>query len=113
MADAEWSASGYREFFEPAEGNVLYAFLMEFEGIDPEGSSYNPLYFKLTVDGTEYTWYLFGKEPELGSGDLAAGETIQGWLTFEAPLVDSVVLRYEAVGGLVGDPVEWTVTVNP
>ena len=112
MAEAEWSESGYPEFFAPAEGNVLYAFLMEFEGIDPEGSSYNPFYFDLIVDGFEYSYYLFGKEPMLQSGDLSPGATIRGWMTFEAPLADTVLLRYEPVMGLAGDSVEWTVTVT-
>ena len=112
MAEAEWSDSGYQEFFEPAEGNVLYAFLMEFEGIDPEGSSYNPFYFKLNADGFEYSYYLFGKEPTLQSGDLTPGATVRGWLTFEAPLADTVLLKYEPIFGLGRDTVEWTVTVN-
>ena len=112
MAEAEWSDSGYQDFFEPAEGNVLYAFLMEFEGIDPEGSSYNPFYFKLTADGFEYSYYLFGKEPTLQSGDLTPGATVRGWLTFEAPLADTVLLKYAPIFGLGGDTVEWTVTVN-
>jgi hypothetical protein len=112
MAEAEWSESGYQDFFEPTEGNVLYAFLMEFEGIDPEGSSYNPLYFDLTVNGADYNYYLFGKEPTLGSGDLTPGATANGWLTFEAPLAATVLLRYEPVMGLTGESAEWTVTVN-
>ena len=112
MADAEWSATGYQEFFEPAEGNVLYTFLLEFEGIDPDGSSYNPLDFTLTADGTEGTWYLFGKDPKLDSGELEPGATASGWLTFEAPLADSVVLLYEPVSGMIDGSAEWTVTIN-
>jgi hypothetical protein len=112
MADAEWSPEGYQEFFEPAEGNVLYTFLMEFEGIDPDGSAYNPLDFTFTVDGTEYDWYLFGKDPKLESGELAPGATATGWLTFEAPLADSVVLLYEPVSGMIDGSAEWTVTIN-
>jgi hypothetical protein len=112
MADAEWSETGYQEFFEPAEGNVLYTFLMEFEGLDPDGSSYNPLYFTFTIEGTEYDWYLFGKEPSLQSGELEPGATASGWLTFEAPLADTVVLTYVPVSGLVDGSAEWTVTVN-
>ncbi len=112
MAEAEWSSEGYQEFFEPAEGNVLYTFLMEFEGIDPDGSSYNPLDFKLTVGDAEGTWYLFGKDPKLQSGSLEPGATASGWLTFEAPLADSVVLLYEPVSGMIDGSAEWTVTIN-
>jgi hypothetical protein len=113
MADAEWSETGYDDFFEPAEGNVVYAFQMDFEGIAPTGSSYNPLSFKLIANNTEYTYALLtGKEPALTSGELAPGATASGWLSFEAPLVDTVLLRYEPVFGANGDSVEWTVTVN-
>ncbi len=112
MAEAEYSPDGYSEFLEPDEGNVVYAFLMEFEGIDPEGSSYNPFYFKLFVDDFEYSQSLLGKEPDLGSGDLQPGDTVRGWMSFEAPLADEVRLVYEPVMGLAGDPVEWVVTVN-
>jgi hypothetical protein len=112
MADAEWSSEGYQEFFEPAEGNVLYTFLIEFEGLDPDGSSYNPLDFTFTVNETPYSWYLFGKDPKLESGELAPGETASGWLTFEAPLADTVTLLYAPVSGMVDGSAEWTVTIN-
>jgi hypothetical protein len=112
LAESEYSTDGYSEFFAPDEGNVIYAFLFEFEGLDPDGSSYNPLYFDLTVDGTEFkTAFLGGKEPTLKSGQLQPGATASGWISFNAPLADEVILKYEPVLGLAGNAVEWTVTV--
>lgn len=111
LVEAEWSESGYSEFFAPEDGNVIYAFLLEFEGIDPSGSSYNPFYFDLIADGFEFNYSAVGKEPALGSGDLQPGRTIRGWMSFEAPLTEQVVLKYEPVLGLEGDTVEWTVNV--
>lgn len=114
MADAEYSTEGYSEFFGPDEGNAIYAFLLEFGGIDPSGSSYNPLYFDLDVAGTEYhTAFLGGKEPTLSSGKLDPGGTASGWISFNAPLADEIILKYEPVMGLAGNAVEWVVTVRP
>lgn len=113
MVDAEYSTDGYSDFFGPDEGNVIYAFLLEFEGIDPAGSSYNPLYFDLEVDGVEYNSALLGgKEPTLSSGSLQPGATIEGWISFDAPLADEILLQYEPVLGLAGNRVEWVVTVE-
>lgn len=112
LAESEYSTDGYSEFFAPDEGNVIYAFLFEFEGLDPEGSSYNPLYFDLTVDGVKFsTAILGGKEPTLESGELEPGATASGWISFNAPLAEEVVLKYEPVMGLAGNAVEWSVTV--
>lgn len=114
MVDAEYSAEGYSEFFAPDEGNVIYAFEVEFEGLDPSGSSYNPLYFDLDVAGVEYHTSILGaKEPTLGSGDLQPGSTASGWISFDAPLADEIILKYEPVLGLAGNAVEWLVTVRP
>lgn len=114
MLDAEYSTEGYTEFFKPDEGNAIYAFELEFEGLDPSGSSYNPLYFDLDVAGVEYhTSFLGGKEPTLGSGELQPGATASGWISFNAPLADEITLKYEPVLGLAGNAVEWLVTVRP
>ena len=54
----------------------------------------------------------FGKDPKLESGELEPGGTASGWLTFEAPLADTVVLLYEPVSGMIDGSAEWTVTIN-
>lgn len=112
LTDAEFSSTGYGEFFEPDPGNYIYAVLVEFEGIDPSGSSYNPFYFKAVVDGFEYNFSAFGKEPALQSGELRTGQTVRGWMSFEAPVADLVTVVYDPVFGLEGDPIEWTFNVN-
>lgn len=112
LAESEYSTDGYSEFFAPDEGNVIYAFLFEFEGLDPEGSSYNPLYFDLTADGVKFSAaFLGGKEPTLDSGELQPGATASGWVSFNAPLADEVILKYEPVMGLAGNAVQWRVEV--
>lgn len=112
LVESEYTTGGYSDFFKPDEGNVIYAFLFEFEGIDADGSSYNPLYFDLTVEGTRFsTAFLGGKEPTLSSGELQPGATASGWISFNAPLADQVALKYEPVSGFAGNAVEWNVTV--
>lgn len=114
MLDAEYSTEGYTDLFKPDEGNAIYAFELEFEGLDPSGSSYNPLYFDLDVAGVEFqTTFLGGKEPTLGSGELEPAATATGWISFNAPLADEITLKYEPVLGLEGNAVEWLVTVTP
>ena len=112
LVESEYTTEGYSDFFKPDAGNVIYAFLFEFEGLDADGSSYNPLYFDLTVDGTRFsTAFLGGKEPTLSSGELQPGATASGWISFNAPLADRVTLKYEPVLGFAGNAVEWNVTV--
>lgn len=112
LSDAEYSSSGYSEFAEPEGDNVVYAFLLEFEGVDPDGSSYNPFYFSMFADGFEYNFTAFGKDPALGSGsELRPGQVVRGWMSFEAPKVDTVELVYEPVFGLEGSVI-WTVPID-
>jgi hypothetical protein len=113
IADAEYSRSGYNEYIKPDPGNLIYAVLAEFEGIDPSGSSYNPFYFKLVVDGFEYSYTPFGKDPQLQSGDLRPGQTVRGWVSFEAPDADRITVVYQPIFGLAGDPAEWTFNITP
>jgi uncharacterized protein DUF4352 len=111
LVESEYSTTGYSQFFKPAAGNIVYAFLVEFEGIDPAGASYNPLYFKLKAEGFEYNSTLLGgKEPKLSSSnDLAPGDTVRGWVSFEAPKVAESTLTYEP---FLSDKVSWTVTIE-
>lgn len=112
VQEAEYSRTGYSEFFTPEAGNYVYAFLVEIEGIDPSGASYNPLYFSLEVDGFEYDMTLGGKEPTLRSGnDLAPGQRVRGWVSFEAPPAQRVTLSYSPTFGLSGTA-RWTIDVR-
>jgi hypothetical protein len=91
---------------KPGEGKKWIAVLAEIEGIAATGASYNPLFFTVRdSDGFEYAFTLFGKEPSLkSSNDLAPGDKVRGWVTFEVPKsATGLTLRYEA--GLLARPV--------
>jgi hypothetical protein len=76
-----------QQFLKPEPGNQFVAVLVEIEGIDADGASYNPFYFSVKdPDGFEYNFNAFGKEPQLQSGNqLAPGDKVTGWVTFEVP----------------------------
>lgn len=95
------------EFLKPDKGNKWVAVLVEIEGINPEGATYNPFYFSIKDgNGFEYNFSAFGKEPSLQSGnDLAPGKKVRGWVTFEVPEdATGLVVSYEA--GVFADAVE-------
>ena len=57
-------------------------------GISDDGDPYNPLYF--AVQDTDGYVYVPGfadadVEPSFGSGELAAGQIVRGWVVFELP----------------------------
>lgn len=102
------------DFIKADEGNQFVSMLVEVEGIDPEGSSYNPFFFSVKdSDGFEYNFSAFGSEPMLQSGnDLAAGDKVSGWVTFEMPTsVSEVVLTYQPDFLDMDDPARVTVPV--
>lgn len=56
--------------------------------------------FDFTVqdaDGYVYDSTYFGREPALGSTDLAPGRTIRGWVTFEVPADARLVAAYASL----------------
>lgn len=73
---------------QPDAGNVLVAVLVEIEGLNPDGAAYGPEFFTLR-DGLgvqEWSVSPFGVDPRLqSSNDLAPGDTVRGWVTFEVP----------------------------
>lgn len=108
--EADWKSDN--QFIKPDQGNMFVAFLVEFEGINPEGSSYNPFYFSLIDDQAfEYNFSAFGREPSIkSSNELRPGEKARGWITFEIPkTADTGTLVYEPGFGLVGDEVRYSV----
>jgi hypothetical protein len=95
------------ELFQPDAGNKFVAALVEIEGINPDGATYNPFFFKLRDDqGFEYNFSPFGMEPQLqSSNDLAPGETVRGWVNFEVPeTATTLVLIYAP--GFFNEPVQ-------
>jgi len=80
----------------PPEGQTAYTFLVVFawDGTTPGpisigGGYYNAINFSLRDDEDfEYPVIQgtgFARQPELLFGDLAAGQQVQGWVTFFAP----------------------------
>jgi hypothetical protein len=86
IAEVDFAVPG-TDFIKPSAGQKWIAALAEIEGINPDGASYNPFFFKVRDDqGFEYNFSAFGKQPQLqSSNDLPPGETVKGWVTFEVP----------------------------
>lgn len=95
------------DVFKPDADKLWVATLVEIEGINPNGASYNPFYFKVRDgEGFEYNFAAFGKEPQLqSSNDLKPGQKVKGWMTFEVPkTAKNLTLVYTP--GFLGEPVE-------
>jgi hypothetical protein len=104
QVDANVKASG---LVKPQAGKKWVAALVEIEGINPNGATYNPFFFKVRdAEGFEYNFTPFGKEPQLqSSNDLQPGKKVKGWVNFEVPKGGkAVVLVYTP--GFLGEPVE-------
>lgn len=69
----------------PDKGNVFVSALVRIEA--KADSDYSPYYAKVRDgEGFEYDWLIVPRrEPSLGSGELAPGDSVQGWVTFEVP----------------------------
>lgn len=92
---------------KPATGKKWVAALVQIEGINPSGASYNPFFFKVRDStGFEYNFSAFGKEPALqSSNDLKPGDKVSGWVTFEVPkAATGLILIYQA--GFLSEPVQ-------
>lgn len=73
-------------FSAPSPGTTLYAVDVQ-ACAGTQSASYNELYFALHMaDNTKADPDLMAqKTPDLGSGDLAAGQCSRGWITFDVP----------------------------
>lgn len=73
------------QFFKPKAGFRWIALDVTITAAQNE-VAYNPFYAKLKLaDNTEVSTTIGGKEPDLQSGKLTAGDSVRGWLTFEIP----------------------------
>ena len=97
-ATVEVGGSSYtlNEIVDPApagifgvdEGKRLVALDITQIGKSADGDSYNPLYFAVQdVEGYVYTPDLASADvaPLFGSGELASGQIVRGWVVFELP----------------------------
>ena len=74
--------------FGVSEGRRLVALDITQVGTSADRDSYNPLYFAVQdVEGYVYTPDLASADvdPLFGSGELASGQTVRGWVVFELP----------------------------
>ncbi len=85
------------DIWEPDPGYIFLNISVLIENIERDELHYNPLQFSLKDgDGFEYSASLFSKQPSLKDGDLAKGEKVRGYITFEIPETSSgLVLRFE------------------
>ena len=85
----------------PEKGNTYVAVLIKIEAL--ADADYSPYYTKVRdADGFEYDWLVIpAKEPSLGAGELAPGDKVQGWVTFEVPSssVKKLTLVYDSIFG--------------
>ena len=88
------------------EGKKLVAVDITQRGIT-QGTPYNPLYFSVQdTDGYVYDKSFFSAdiEPTFGHGDLAAGQRVRGWVTFQVPQ-DAVLVSILAQAEIFGSKV--------
>lgn len=80
----------------PQSGNRVISFDVTVENSGAKTIGYNP--FNAAVKAADDRVYSYGislqsVSPELGSGDLATGGRVRGWVTFEVPM-DAVIIFF-------------------
>ncbi|MGE3073291.1 MAG: DUF4352 domain-containing protein [Dehalococcoidia bacterium] len=71
--------------FKAAAGNRRVAIQVRQEAISAR-ETFNFTSFKiLDAAGNEYSWAITNQEPSFGTGAIAAGESHEGWLSFQLP----------------------------
>jgi len=89
-----------------------YVFLVDITGLDAETFPYNLRDFRLIDDqGFQYEpLFSGGWEPRLEFGNLAPGQHVKGWLTFEGP-ADPSAVELQYAPALALEPVIFRVLV--
>jgi hypothetical protein len=84
-------------FSRAKQGNTYLLVDVTVQNVDRDRAPYNPMYFKVrSKDGFEYTTAFASPDGSLHSGELAKGESVRGWVTFEVPTSASgFMLTYE------------------
>ena len=93
--------------FGVGEGKRLIVFDITQMGTAANGTSYNPLDFRVQdSDGFVYRAELFSADvdPRFGSGDLPLGHIVRGWVTFEV-LESATIVRLLVDPGIFEDTV--------
>lgn len=85
VADIEDPYVETNEFLQPDEGNRYVAVEVVYENqTDDESLDYNVYDWTLyDSEGYSYDPSFAAKDPDLGSGNVNAGDKVRGWITFE------------------------------
>ncbi|MGE0599492.1 MAG: DUF4352 domain-containing protein [Dehalococcoidia bacterium] len=71
--------------FKPLTGNRRVAIQVRQEAVSSR-ETFNFTSFKIVdAAGNEYSWAITNQEPSFGTGAIAAGESHEGWLSFQLP----------------------------
>jgi hypothetical protein len=99
MVSAE-TATSYGDYTKAGDGKKYVAVEIIVESGADTGVSVNPFYCKLADgDAYSYTMTIGGHDPSLSSqNDLAKGEKMRGWVTFEVPeTARDFIFSYEPI----------------
>jgi hypothetical protein len=101
LLKADWKPDISDSFYKPGKGQKYVSFLVRYEALE-DGADYNIIFWDaLDASGKRYEAEVLGQiEPDLTTGDLAAGKKVQGWVTYEVPsdvnelqIIESQVLK--------------------
>jgi len=90
--------------FSPDRGNIYVSVLIRIEAVNE--APYNELLYKVAdSEGFRYQLAFASREPSLGSGTLAPGDVVQGWIVFEVPSKSSKRLTLLFQPSILASPV--------
>jgi hypothetical protein len=72
-------------FFRPLEGRRRVTMEIRQESLGQAVAYSFALFYLRDVEGMEHNWSITNGEPPFGSGSLAPGESVTGWVTFDVP----------------------------
>ena len=86
LVDEKWKPNTSKMFFKPDKGKMYVAVLVRYDAVE-DGAFHNLIWWQATdEDGSSYDASVLAPvEPGLTPGQLEAGKSTQGWVTFEVP----------------------------
>jgi hypothetical protein len=108
LLEADWNPDLSDSFYKPAKGKKYVSVLARYEALE-DGAAYNIIFWDaVDKDGNRYEATVLGPvEPDLTVGDLAAGDSVEGWVTYEVP---KAVSRLEIIESQVlEDDLVWSI----
>jgi hypothetical protein len=108
LVKADWDPDLSGSFYKPAKGKKYVSVLARYEALE-DGAAYNIIFWDaLDKDGNRYEATVLGPvEPDLTVGDLASGDSVEGWVTYEVP---KAVSRLEVIESqVIEDDLVWSI----